>query len=248
MCGSKRKGIMDRPFTEQEIEYLERENNVKIIGRAHDRSGKHTLICPKGKEHVVSHQKLKTLAKCKKPYKCYCQRTFTKGHVSDFLDGKGITLISEYKNQRTKLDLHCQNCNHKWQRIWRTLRAHPNCPRCCRSTVSKNENFLYEQIKNKYPHLTVEGNNRDILKPREIDIVVKHGDRVLLGIEWNGEYWHTSKQVRVVDNWKREEMNRMGLDFIQIEDPQGKGFRPDFVMEQLETLIIPVLDKSCKRL
>ena len=62
------------------------------------------------------------------------------------------------------------------------------------------ERELVDDLRNRYPELTfIENDRKTILNSKtnrfyEIDILVKKGDTIICGIEYNGIYWHDKKK------------------------------------------------------
>lgn len=70
------------------------------------------------------------------------------------------------------------------------------CYDCSRSPLGKTELELREWIRSKYSGIIL-NNDRDILQGREIDIVLPE---LNLGIEFNGDFWHTERNHRATSN------------------------------------------------
>ena len=70
---------------------------------------------------------------------------------------------------------------------------------------SMAEKRVLKYLQDKYPELTFIENDRSLIKnnntgkPLELDIVVKKGDSIICGIEYNGIYWHDkNNQIKEV--------------------------------------------------
>lgn len=109
------------------------------------------------------------------------------------------------------------------------------CPKCG-STLSKNEDELYNYIQNIVGINNVEQRNRSILGNKEIDIYIP---KLKIGIEYNGLYWHSERNPRMDKNYHLNktllcELN--GIRLIQIfEDEYVK--HKDVVLNKISHLL-----------
>ena len=109
------------------------------------------------------------------------------------------------------------------------------CPKCG-STLSKNEDELFNYIQNIVGTDNVEQRNRSILGNKEIDIYIP---KLKIGIEYNGLYWHSERNPRMDKNYHLNktllcELN--GIRLIQIfEDEYVK--HKDVVLNKISHLL-----------
>lgn len=99
-----------------------------------------------------------------------------------------LTLLDKYKSSKVNL-LIKGKCNHEWTiQPDNFLRKHTGskCPICNPIITSKGERQLADWLSN---YVRIESNSR-ILYGKEIDIYIPE---FKLGIEYNGEYWHSKK-------------------------------------------------------
>ena len=98
----------------------------------------------------------------------------------------------EYVGAHTKIEIVCPVHGSFWQ----TPDAHKRgqgCPRCS-SIVSKNEEELGQFIKSiLYNDKNVITNDRNIIGPMELDIVIPHKK---IAIEFDGLYWHSTARIK----------------------------------------------------
>ena len=104
-----------------------------------------------------------------------------------------LTPLDEYfSRQRQYLDFKCKKCNFICKKTLQTFERGSLCPKCYPITKSKAEIEIYDYIKSLGIN-DVLCNDRSIIKPKEIDILLKQNQ---FGIEYNGLYWHSD----IIDN------------------------------------------------
>ncbi len=64
----------------------------------------------------------------------------------------------------------------------------PNCPTCVTTNRSRIESALYARLAVRFPQ--AKRNDRSLIKPKEIDILIDN-----IGIEVNGVYWHSEDRT-----------------------------------------------------
>ena len=82
--------------------------------------------------------------------------------------------------------------------------------------VSTPELEIRKAVNNYYKTLN---NHRDIIPPYEIDIFIPEKN---IGIEFNGEYWHSFDKVKKKDAIKLEMCKNMGIKLIIIKEQEWK--------------------------
>lgn len=128
------------------------------------------------------------------------------------------TVLGEYVNNKTYLDLYCHKIgtNGKEHGVFRTrpdwlLRGH-GCP-ICGYKKSAPEVEIRDFIKEHYDGI-VEEHNRQILKGKEIDLYLPE---LKLGVEFNGLRWHSElyAEKKSLKN-KTDECEKMGIHLVNI--------------------------------
>ena len=112
---------------------------------------------------------------------------------------------------------------------------------------SSKEKSLLLKLQDKYPELTFIENCRKIIRnpennaPLEIDILIKQGDAIICGVEYNGTYWH-DKENPVKEELKTQLCAEKGVKLFHIwEDDEEIGIK-----EVLEFLDKMDTEKSAK--
>ncbi len=109
------------------------------------------------------------------------------------------------------------------------------CPKCG-STLSKNEDEIFEYIKTIVGEENVEQRNRSVLGNKEIDIYIPN---MKIGIEYNGLYWHSGRNPRMNKDYHLNKTllcEMQGVRLVQIfEDEYLK--RKEVVLSKLSHLL-----------
>lgn len=96
-------------------------------------------------------------------------RRLTQDEVCKRLKEKQFTLLSEYKNTRTKIRVRCDVCNYEYDVAPNTLINTPyGCPSCA-GVLKKTTEIFIEELKNINPNIEVLGeyvNNKTKIKCR----------------------------------------------------------------------------------
>lgn len=86
-------------------------------------------------------------------------------------------------------------------------------------------------MKEKYPELEIQNNAWNLIKnpktgkPLEIDILIKQGDDIICGVEYNGTYWH-DKENPVKEELKTQLCEEKGIKLFHIwEDDEETGIK-----------------------
>lgn len=101
----------------------------------------------------------------------------------------GIDFIGDYipKNIKDPLLVQC-NKGHIFERCINALTYNKICPKCNAITSQKEQELKTFLIDNG---VDIEINNRKILKPKELDVVIHDKN---IAIEFDGIYWHSEGQ------------------------------------------------------
>lgn len=175
---SMEKYGVSHPLAAEEV----KSKSAKTMMARH--GGKYTMTSPslkaKMEKTMVARYGASTAWKSSLLYKLHdWQRSRFLGSFTQH----GFTLLNE-TNEKTILAKHkCgTEAEHEWFR-------RPRCEMCKHS--SKPEQELYEFLAQ---HVDVKRNDRKIIKPRELDLVIPSKK---IAIEMNGAYWHHDKSGKV---------------------------------------------------
>ncbi len=94
--------------------------------------------------------------------------------------------IDEYEGYNKFYNWKCIKCNKVFKDY--LLKNHPLCPKCFPKSISKPEKELQEFCLNYFNQDELIFNDRNVIKPLELDIVIPSKK---LTIEFNGNYWHS---------------------------------------------------------
>lgn len=160
--------------------------------------------------------------------------------VKKILEEKHIVILTKYNNYRNSqqlADCLCENCGKNLKIKFASLfNTQKGCRFCAIEIASsKQEESLFRFISETLPKHNVERNNRNILKTgstifnyKEIDVFI---NAFMFGVEFNGNYWHSSKAKVNYLTAHLEKYNlakEVGIDLIQIfEDEYATN--PDLV-------------------
>jgi len=97
---------------------------------------------------------------------------------------------SQYQHAHYQHQWKCLKCGHVFTQTWFNIYQGYRCPKCYprQVGVSRNEQELADFIETL--GLEVVRNNRELIKPQELDIVIPSHK---LAIEYNGIYWHSEQ-------------------------------------------------------
>lgn len=128
-----------------------------------------------------------------------------------------IVNIEPYKGRKTPINHKCLVCNHLWSSIPDNRLRGEGCPKCANTiTQSKAELAIIDYIESL--DMKVETKNRKILEGKEIDILIPDKN---IGIEVNGNYWHSEKyKGKKYHIGKTILAESKGLRLIQIFDDE----------------------------
>ncbi len=188
----KVKEIYHHEYDYSLVEYINNKTKVKIICPIHgvfEQTPKKHLNgqkCPKCSRISGSNKQKNTIQEF--------VSISTKIHNNKY----DYTLV-EYINNKTKVKIICP--------IHGVFEQRPDChiygqgcPKCI-SIISKQETELQDWLRQ---YIDIECNDRQIIKPLELDIVIPEHK---LCIEYNGLYWHSEQQGKD----KRYHLNKYNL-------------------------------------
>ncbi len=193
---------------EQFLELLVKEG-YKLISEYKNSKIKVKLKCPKGHEYKTKPNDFKNGNRCPVcTKKCPIQ---AKEHFIQTLDQEGYELIGEYKNTQTKVLLKCPN-NHEWSVVPSNFKhQYHRCPHCKGSTGQR----LLQKMLEECDIGKVIYNDREILNGLELDI---YYPELSIGIEYQGNYWHTLPENIERDERKKKLCKEKGIHLIEVWD------------------------------
>ena len=183
--------------------------------------------CPYGHRYFVSWYNFKSGKRC--PYCNSHKQSRTQSleydYVKSVIEGRGYKLISrEYKNARTKLEVECPY-GHRYFTWYDNFRRGFDCPTCVANTFSsKPEKAIGKYIEEIYKGKILKNDRTTIKSPitgnrLELDIYLPE---INGAIEFNGTYYHSFDKVKINDELKRKECERMGISLLVIEESKWR--------------------------
>lgn len=131
----------------------------------------------------------------------------------EWIAEKNLTLNPEALNYKTtkKAWFKCSKCAYEWKTpIYNRTVLKTGCPQCAyRITVSEGEKDLANFVEYTLPNYTIKRNERKIIKPLEIDIYIPE---LMIGIEYNGEYWHSDEKIQESKNMPAKAYHQLKID------------------------------------
>tara|TARA_Y100000034_G_scaffold130111_2_gene187789 strand:+ start:1137 stop:2489 length:1353 start_codon:yes stop_codon:yes gene_type:complete len=246
----------------QDVKNFAARINFKLLSTAY-KSNKESLIwkCPKGHIFKASFNKIKDHG-----HRCpYCShRIITLASCQELAKEKNLELLSDtYINTKYKelMNWKCLIHGTIFQQSRRAIlyRDYP-CPDCYKEYVfiSKNEKrlqLLMRQYLSNNLCYYMDTSVRNLPKligehkrALEIDIVIYNRDHTpILGIEWNGIYWHSLPKAQIKDEIKRKYFKSRNIPFLQIVDSIAHDDKGKFVKHIFTQNIKPKLDQISKQ-
>lgn len=161
--------------------------NYKSIVKIDGSFGIVECLCECGNSFtsVVSQLKFRRTKSCEK---CILRnKSSVVVNVESFLSSKGVSLVSNYTNNKTKISLRC-SCGNIFSKNYNdcTRKDSSDILLCqsCRPQNSSIENNIEKTLINN--SIQFVKNDRSVLKPMEIDFLCGS-----IAIEVNGAYWHS---------------------------------------------------------
>lgn len=105
----------------------------------------------------------------------------------EFKKERYTLLTTKYKNSKQRLYYICPN-NHVGTVTWNNWHLGNRCSKCSNTGTSSGQLKLLEELKSIFPKQNFIEQDRTIIKPYEIDILILDKK---LAIEYCGLYWHS---------------------------------------------------------
>ena len=212
-------------------EFIEYLANVKyeLLGEYNNNSTKVKIRCNKGHDYSVSPSNFKKGRRC--PICAGLCSIQAEKNFKELLVKERYTLIGKYKNNKTKVLVMCPE-GHEWNVIPSGFKNYCRCPHCEGST---GQRLLQKKLKEHIKEDVIY-NDRKILEGLELDI---YYPELSIGIEYQGNYWHTRPKTIVRDKRKKLLCKEKGIKLIEVWDD-------DFLKNQEKELykIIGVINGS----
>ena len=114
-----------------------------------------------------------------------------------------------------KVNWICRVCGHQWTQTIKARHAGRGCPRCNnRRKTSFPEQVLFYYIKNAYSD-TINRYTEMFEDMMEIDVYIPS---LCVGIEYDGDPWHTSKESLIREKRKYELCKKNGISLIRVRE------------------------------
>lgn len=125
----------------------------------------------------------------------------------------GIAVLGKYQNNRTKILVRCDRCNHEWhQTPHNLLDSRSRCPRCVHSSTSFTEQYIVGFLKQLHGIGTILERDKSIIG-LELDVCVP---TIGVAFEPGSWVWHKSKLD--ADAQKRALCASKGIRLVTIYD------------------------------
>lgn len=135
-----------------------------------------------------------------------------------------LTSYEQYDGYNLYLDFKCESCEYTFRRrLSNMLVSSGQCPSCAPRGVSIGESEVCDFLSSLGID-SIERNNRDLIAPRELDIVLPDHK---IAIEYNGLYFHTEKfREPEYHKEKTEACAAIGYRLIHIFSDEWEDKRP----------------------
>jgi hypothetical protein len=176
-------------------------------------------ICPNKHKRSITWGNWKTGKRC---LVCAGNAKPTIGFIRlEFEKEDYILLTEKYTNAHQKLDYICPK-GHKHSISWHNWRFGKRCPYCV-ITASKGEIQVRNFIKSLGVKVSANDRNQifnpDTNRKFELDIFMPDFNKA---IEYNGEYWHKSKDTKNRDLLRRELCKSKNIDLLTIWEKEWR--------------------------
>lgn len=178
-------------------------------------------ICPEDHRHNINWLNWSSGKRC--PYCSKYRNRYTVDFIRSEFEGEGYVLLAnKYKNKYIKLEYICPK-SHKHSISWGNWQQGKRCPECTNG-ISKGEikvrNFIESLGIKVSPNDRNQIYNPDTGNGFELDIFMPTLNRA---IEYNGEYWHKSKDMQNRDLLKQKLCRLKGINLLTIWDKEWKA-------------------------
>jgi len=172
------------------------------------------FICPNGHKYYItwsSWQRGSRCLLCSYKENAINKRQTLETILAAFKESNTKLISTEYKNNKTKLLVECEN-GHEYQIKWNSFQQGHRCPYCSHHK-SRAELEIFGIIQEHFPD-AISG-DRELIGPLELDIVIPSKKTA---IEYCGLFWHSEAQGKnkYYHLDKLEQCNKAGYNLITI--------------------------------
>ena len=198
-----------KKYTTENIKNYFTDNGYELLSEYKGAMKKVKLKCPKGHVYDVKPNTFKQGHRCPKcANRCPIQ---AKEQFIELLHQEGYELLSEYKGAMKKVKLKCPE-GHIWYVTSSSFKNnYARCPHCEGSTGQR----LLQKMLEEYNLGNVIYNDREVLNGLELDI---YYPELSIGIEYQGNYWHTLSENIERDKRKRKLCDELNIKLIYVWD------------------------------
>lgn len=123
-----------------------------------------------------------------------------------------ISIIGNYVDAHTKVEVLCTRCNHRWFPIaWDIIRG-TGCPNCSHTSTSFMEQFILHSFKKALGDSEVISRDKTTID-KELDVYIP---KFKFAIEPGSWFWHKNSIEN--DILKQEKCNNIGIRLVRIYD------------------------------
>jgi len=212
----------NKKFTYEQVkEYIE-GFDYKLLSKKNEYKNAYSYVklqCPKNHIYEVKYYSFKNL-KSRCPY-CYNNKKFTYEQVKKYIESFDYRLIStEYINSGSLLEIKCSS-NHLYKTKYNDFRRGVRCKKCwIKQHGSNAEKEILNYVKSIYNGPVIPNDRTQIVNPStgnnlELDIWLPDLNKA---IEYNGEHWHTEKNVKFRDNQKQIQCKEKGINLLVVKE------------------------------
>lgn len=230
-------------FVEQSLRSHEIKYDYSKVYEYGIKEQKVCIICPKHGEFWQNFKNHERGCDCPK---CASQKVSNKlsdtketfiAKAKSIHGGKYDYSKVDYVNNHTKVCIICPKHGEFWQTPSMHYSEGQGCP-MCGTLSSKDENEIYEVLKEALPNEEIIQRDHTLIKPKELDIFIPS---LKIGIEYNGVKWH-SEEYGKHKNYhltKLEKCNEKGVKLITI-------FSDEFLQHKdiVKAKILHIIGKS----
>ena len=180
---------------------------------------KELVQCPEGHQYEVRFGNFKRGDRCAV---CAGNKKHDYEFVKKYFENDGYELLSKvYVNALTKLSVKCPS-EHEHEVSFNSFKnSNRRCPICNNEkTSSKAEIEIQEFVKTLTNTVVICNDRSQILNPEtgwflELDIYLPDLKKA---IEYNGTYWHSSKEAKIRDQMKIKQCKNLNIDLLIINE------------------------------
>ncbi len=171
----------DNPAKNQSVQKKIRDTNVKRYGTASPVNNVSVKEKLQKSRAIAHYNNIKS--------RCAAASVELLFQETDYTDSRNY---QEYP-------VKCTRCSN----VFNDCFTHGHIPRCIKcfpvkASVSKHEDDIANYIKENFPDITVDTNNKTVIGPHELDIYIPSKK---IAIELNGNYWHSELAGKKYKNY-----------------------------------------------